>query len=57
MEQVQDVIEKYKKKGNPVAGLIVEPIQSEGGDHEASPEFFQKLQKICQKVCILFIFL
>ncbi|XP_047509831.1 4-aminobutyrate aminotransferase, mitochondrial [Pieris napi] len=48
LEQVADVIEKYNKNGNPVAGIIVEPIQSEGGDHEASPEFFQKLQKICQ---------
>ncbi|XP_034840235.1 4-aminobutyrate aminotransferase, mitochondrial isoform X1 [Maniola hyperantus] len=48
LEQVADVIEKYKKKGCPVAGVVVEPIQSEGGDHEASPEFFQKLQKLCQ---------
>ncbi|CAG4909963.1 unnamed protein product [Colias eurytheme] len=49
LEQVEDVIEKYNKNGNPVAGMIIEPIQSEGGDYEASPEFFQKLQKICQK--------
>lgn len=28
---------------------MVEPIQSEGGDNEASPEFFQKLQKIAKK--------
>ncbi|XP_026758126.2 4-aminobutyrate aminotransferase, mitochondrial [Galleria mellonella] len=49
LEQVADIIEKYKKKTNPVAGIIVEPIQSEGGDYEASPEFFQNLQKICKK--------
>ncbi|CAG9585485.1 unnamed protein product [Danaus chrysippus] len=49
LEQVADVIEQYKKKSNPVAGVIVEPIQSEGGDHEASPAFFQKLQKICNQ--------
>ncbi|CAK1552059.1 unnamed protein product [Leptosia nina] len=49
LEQVADVIEKYNKKGNPVAGVIVEPIQSEGGDHEASPDFFQKLQKLCKE--------
>ncbi|KAL4705147.1 hypothetical protein ACJJTC_018718 [Scirpophaga incertulas] len=48
IEQVEDLIEKQKKAGNPVAGIIVEPIQSEGGDHEASPEFFQKLQNICK---------
>jgi 4-aminobutyrate aminotransferase/(S)-3-amino-2-methylpropionate transaminase len=28
----------------------VEPIQAEGGDNEASPEFFQGLQKITRKV-------
>lgn len=33
----------------PVAGIIVEPIQSEGGDNEASPYFFQQLQKIAKK--------
>lgn len=49
LEQVADVIEQYAKKNNPVAGMIVEPIQSEGGDHEGSPEFFQGLQKICQQ--------
>ncbi|KOB67610.1 4-aminobutyrate aminotransferase, partial [Operophtera brumata] len=38
LEQVADTIEKYNAKGNPVAGIVVEPIQSEGGDHEASPD-------------------
>lgn len=41
LAEVEDLIERYKKKGVPVAGIIVEPIQSEGGDNEASPEFFQ----------------
>lgn len=45
-----DLIEKYKKKGNPVAGIVVEPIQSEGGDNEASPEFFRDLQKLSKEV-------
>ena len=35
--------------GQPVAGVISEPIQSEGGDNHASPAFFQGLKKICQK--------
>ncbi|XP_050345699.1 4-aminobutyrate aminotransferase, mitochondrial [Nymphalis io] len=55
LEQVADAIEQYKKKGNPVAGLVVEPIQSEGGDHEASPEFFQKLQKLCKQNGVAYI--
>jgi 4-aminobutyrate aminotransferase/(S)-3-amino-2-methylpropionate transaminase len=33
----------------PVAGIIVEPIQSEGGDNHASADFFQKLQAITKK--------
>ncbi|XP_050507253.1 4-aminobutyrate aminotransferase [Diabrotica virgifera virgifera] len=46
---VEELIEKYNKKGCPVAGIIIEPIQSEGGDNEASPEFFQQLQRIAKK--------
>ncbi|XP_018571405.1 4-aminobutyrate aminotransferase, mitochondrial [Anoplophora glabripennis] len=49
LAEVEDLIEKYNKKGVPVAGIVIEPIQSEGGDNEASPEFFQRLQKIAKK--------
>ncbi|CAD7006097.1 4-aminobutyrate aminotransferase, mitochondrial [Ceratitis capitata] len=49
LAEVEDLIEKYNKKGIPVAGIVVEPIQSEGGDNEASPEFFQGLQKISKR--------
>lgn len=51
VSKVEYLIEQYKKKGKPVAGIIVEPIQSEGGDNHASKEFFQALQKITKKVC------
>ncbi|CAG2067854.1 unnamed protein product, partial [Timema podura] len=46
LAEVEDLIVQYKKKGIPVAGIVVEPIQSEGGDNEASPQFFQQLQRI-----------
>ncbi|KYB25522.1 4-aminobutyrate aminotransferase, mitochondrial [Tribolium castaneum] len=49
LSEVEELFEKYEKKGIPVAGIIVEPIQSEGGDNEASPQFFQQLQKIAKK--------
>ncbi|EEB08288.1 4-aminobutyrate aminotransferase [Schizosaccharomyces japonicus yFS275] len=39
----------------PVAACIVEPIQSEGGDNHASPEFFHKLQATLKKHGVLFI--
>jgi len=47
---VRDRIAEFNKRGTPVAGVIVEPIQGEGGDHHASPEFFRELQRICIEV-------
>lgn len=49
LAEVESLIETYARKGVPVAGIIIEPIQSEGGDNEASPEFFQNLQKVAKK--------
>lgn len=39
----------------PVAALIVEPIQSEGGDNHASPAFFQGLRDITKKHNVVMI--
>lgn len=49
LAEVEELIEANQKKGWPVAGVILEPIQSEGGDNHASPEFIKELQKICKK--------
>ncbi|XP_026676956.1 4-aminobutyrate aminotransferase, mitochondrial-like, partial [Diaphorina citri] len=49
LAEVEDLITKYNKKGTPVAGIVVEPIQSEGGDNHGSNYFFQQLQKIGKK--------
>nr|NVI72071.1 putative 4-aminobutyrate aminotransferase, mitochondrial-like protein [Cucujiformia] len=49
LAESEELIDKYKKKGIPVAGIVVEPIQSEGGDNEASPQFFQGLQDIAKR--------
>ncbi|PRP82232.1 4-aminobutyrate transaminase [Planoprotostelium fungivorum] len=46
LKEVEEVIEKNKGK---VVGLIVEPIQGEGGDNYATPYFFQKLRKITKE--------
>ncbi|GAB0096900.1 4-aminobutyrate aminotransferase, mitochondrial [Sergentomyia squamirostris] len=48
LAHVEELMAAWAKKGNPVAGIVVEPIQSEGGDNEASPEFFKSLQKIAK---------
>jgi 4-aminobutyrate aminotransferase/(S)-3-amino-2-methylpropionate transaminase len=39
----------------PVAALVVEPIQGEGGDNHASPYFFQQLREITKKRAVAFI--
>lgn len=39
----------------PVAAVVVEPIQSEGGDNHASPAFFQGLRDITAKRGVLLI--
>ncbi|KAG0330425.1 hypothetical protein BG004_002106 [Podila humilis] len=51
--------EKMKNSKNnkttPIAALIVEPIQSEGGDNHASPRFFRGLRDLTKKYDILMI--
>ncbi|KAJ8947724.1 hypothetical protein NQ318_017985 [Aromia moschata] len=49
LAEVEELMESFCKRGVPVAGVIVEPIQAEGGDNEGSPEFFRCLQKICKE--------
>lgn len=47
LAMVKDLIEQYQKKGLPVAGMILEPIQGEGGDNHGSAFFYQQLRKVC----------
>ncbi|KAI9563024.1 hypothetical protein GHT06_010481 [Daphnia sinensis] len=49
LAEVEEQFEKYNKAGKFVAGVVIEPIQAEGGDNHASPEFFQELQRITKK--------
>ncbi|CAD1468250.1 unnamed protein product, partial [Heterotrigona itama] len=51
LEQVEELIEQYEKTV-PIAGIIIEAIQCEGGDRHASPDFFIQLQEICKKKSI-----
>ncbi len=48
--KVKEKIEEYNAKGNPVAAVLIEPIQGEGGDNHASPEYFRNLQQLCKEV-------
>lgn len=55
LAEVQSLIEEYEKKGNPVAGLIIEPIQGEGGDNHGSSDFFRGLRKITKDAGVAMI--
>lgn len=52
LEQAEDIIKNYHNKP---AAVVVEPIQSEGGDNHASPAFFVGLREITRKHNILMI--
>ncbi|KAJ2501720.1 hypothetical protein GGH96_001684 [Coemansia sp. RSA 1972] len=39
----------------PIAAIIVEPVQSEGGDRHASPEFFRAIRSITRELDVLMI--
>ena len=52
LEEVEHLIKTFH---NRVAGLIVEPIQSEGGDNHASPAFFRSLRDITKRNQVAFI--
>lgn len=43
---VEETIISHAKKGKKVAALIVEPVQAEGGDNHASPNFFKALRTV-----------
>ena len=50
--EVEHILQTYH---NPVAAVVVEPIQSEGGDNHASPAFFQGLREITKRNNVLLI--
>ncbi|XP_047123868.1 4-aminobutyrate aminotransferase, mitochondrial-like isoform X1 [Hydra vulgaris] len=55
LEMMRKTIQEWNSKGKFVAGVIVEPIQSEGGDNHASPDFFRQVQKIASEANAAFI--
>ena len=52
LEETEDLIKNFH---NPVTAVVVEPIQSEGGDNHASPAFFKSLREITKKHNVLMI--
>jgi 4-aminobutyrate aminotransferase/(S)-3-amino-2-methylpropionate transaminase len=54
LEMAEESILASQKKC-PVAAMIVEPIQAEGGDYHASPLFFRNLRDLAAKHGVAFI--
>ena len=54
-ECIDEVEHLIKTWHLPPAAVVVEPIQSEGGDNHASPEFFRKLRAVTKKHNVLLI--
>lgn len=51
LQEIGQLIDHWNEvKKKPVAGIVVEPIQSEGGDNFGSAYFFQSLQKLAKEV-------
>lgn len=52
IDEVERVLDTAIK---PVAAVVVEPIQSEGGDNHASASFFRKLRELTERKGVLLI--
>lgn len=52
LEEAERIIQTYH---NPVAAVVIEPVQSEGGDNHASPAYFQGLREITKRNNVLLI--
>ena len=53
---VDQILEALDKNKNEIAGLIIEPIQGEGGDNHFRCEFFQQLRQLAEEHEFLLIY-
>ncbi len=53
LAQIEMAVDQYR---GDIAGLIIEPIQGEGGDNHFRPEFMRTLRKLADKHDFLLIF-
>lgn len=50
-----EIDEAFARHGDDIAGILIEPIQCEGGDRHFRPEFLQALQARCERYDCLFL--
>ena len=51
-----EIEEAFKQYEGKIAGILIEPMQGEGGDNHFRPEFFQKLRKFADEKEALLIY-
>lgn len=42
-----------KASSTPIVGVLLEPVQAEGGDNHATKYFFQQLRQLCTEVSLI----
>jgi 4-aminobutyrate aminotransferase / (S)-3-amino-2-methylpropionate transaminase len=52
LDEAEHILTSYH---HPVAAIVIEPVQSEGGDNHASPAYFRGLREITKKHNVLMI--
>ncbi len=55
-KSVREINDAITKHGDDIACLIIEPVQSEGGDNHFRPQFFKQLRSIADENDILLIY-
>ncbi len=55
-QAVAAIHEALKQNPDDIAAILIEPIQSEGGDNHFRPEFLNSLRQICDQEEIILIF-
>ncbi len=55
-QSLKEIDEAFDKNPHDIAAIIIEPIQSEGGDNYFRPEFLRALRKICDERETMLIF-
>jgi len=55
-KSIAEIEQALEERADDIACLIIEPIQSEGGDRHFRSEFHQQLRKLCDENEILFIY-
>ena len=53
---LEGTISQLNQEGPRVAGILIEPLQGEGGVNPGDPAYFQRLRQICDQEGILLVF-